>query len=250
METIKQIQHLQQLAGFERVLKNYRPSDQTLKILQDIPLVLLVGPTASGRNTLINILVETSRYHSIISDTTRNKRANKGIMEQNGIEYWFKTEDEFLTGLRDGRYLEAAIIHRQQVSGINISQLEAATRAHKTAINEVEINGATHIHEYKLNTLCIFLLPPTFDIWMERIKLRGDCDDNELRRRLESAHTEISDALSKSFYQFVINFEIHEAAAAVDELANGRIVDMAKQRLGRDHAEQLLIDVQLFLAAQ
>jgi guanylate kinase len=239
---------LTHLREFEKILDGYTPSSESLKTLQTLPLVLMVGPTAAGRNTLINLLTQTGRYHYIVSDTTRPPRLNNGILEQDGREYWFKTETEFLSGLQAGRYLEAAVIHRQQVSGISIAELERAAEADKIAIDEIEVVGAASIHAYKPNALFIFLLPPTFDIWMQRIRGRGDIDEDELRRRLESAQEEIAFGLSRDYYQFVVNYEIHEAAVAVDELANGRALDPQKQQIGRSHAEQLLIDVQLYLA--
>jgi guanylate kinase len=243
----KQTFHLQHLDEFEELLKNYSPSAENIAILKALPLVLLVGPTAAGRNTLINLLVKTGRYHGIVSDTTRPKRVNNGIIEKNGVEYWFKTEEEVLDGIKNGEYIEAAVIHEQQVSGQNILQLEAAHKEGKIAINEVEIDGAANIQDYKPDTLFIFLLPPTLNIWMQRIRDRGDFSDIELKRRLKSAQVEIKTGLNCDFYQFVINHEIHEAAQAVDELANGRDIDAIKQQLGREHAEQLLIDIKQFL---
>lgn len=228
-------------------MADYRPSPKSIEVLKDLPLVLLVGPTASGRNTLIGLLLETGKYHSIISDTTRQKRMNNGVMERDGIEYWFKTEEEVLEGLKRGEYLEAAIIHDQQVSGQNIARLEEACEEGKIAVNEVQIHGAAAIHSFKPDTLIIFLLPPTFDIWMQRLRGRGDVTEEELKRRLRSAVTEITTALENDYYQFVINNEIHHAAHAVDELAHGRPFDPDKQALGRSHAEQLLLDVQDFL---
>lgn len=249
METTKQKSLLQHLDEFETVLKSYKPSPATIKTLQSIPLVLMVGPTASGRNTLINILVKTGHYYYMVSSTTRSKRANNGIMEQDGVEYWFKNEASFLRDLKAGEFLEAAVIHRQQVSGVHVAQLKEAATGHKIAINEVEISGGVTLHAYKPDTLCVFLLPPTFDVWMQRLQARGHMSDDEVRRRLQSAVSEISLALSLDYYQFVVNYEIHEAAEAVDELANGRSVDNEKQQRGRDHAEQLLIDIRLFLEA-
>jgi len=249
MEKTKQITLLKHLDEFERVLSNYTPSKHCLQILNSLPLVLLAGPTAAGRNTLINILVQAGHYHYIVSDTTRPKRTNNGVMEQDGVEYWFKTEEEVLEGLKNGDYIEAAVIHEQQVSGQNIAQLEAAKKADKIAINEVQNDGAANIHRFKPNALIVFLLPPSFEVWMDRLRRRGSTTNAELGRRLKSAQDEISDALTKDYYQFVINHEIHEAARAVDELAHGREVDSGKQQLGRDHAEQLLVDVQLFLSS-
>lgn len=233
---------------FARVLKGYNPSQKTLETLKTMPLVLLVGPTAAGRNTLISLLVKTGRYHYMVSDTTRAKRINNGVVEQNGVEYWFKTEREFLSGLKKGEYLEAAIIHNQQVSGANIAELEFAAKQHKIAVNEVEVAGAEYYYRHKPDVLCIFLLPPNFKTWMERIRGRGNVDAEELHRRLTSAKYEIKHALENDFYHFVVNKEIHDAALAVDELANGRLPDSTSQINGRKHAVKLLEEVEAHLA--
>lgn len=238
---------LHHIEDFRRVLAAYEPSPETKQTLAETSVVLLVGPTAAGRNTLINILVGTGRYHYIVSDTTRLPRVNNGVPEQDGVEYWFKSEDEFLSGLEQGAYLEAAIIHNQQVSGISVAELAQASRDGKIALSEIEPDGAAHIHSYTPGKLFVFLLPPSFDVWMERIHGRGEMTHEELVRRLTSAQEEIATALAADYYQFVVNNEVHEAATAVDELANGRSPDMAKQARGRDHAEQLLVDVQLYL---
>lgn len=245
----KNKQLLVYLNEFERLLASYKPSQKSVDVLQKTPFVFLVGPTAAGRNTLINILTGTGRYHYIASDTTRDPRSNNGVMEQNGREYWFKTEEEVLQGLKDGDYIEAALIHRQQVSGVNIHGLKLAHSTGKIAITELEPAGGAAYHHMKPEGLCVFLLPPAFDVWMQRLRGRGEMPESEIRRRLESARAEISEALKADFYQFVINNEVHEAAMAVDELANGRPVDEVKQSQGRSHAEQLAIDVQLYLAA-
>ncbi len=244
----KQTNRLKYLAEFETVLSSYRPSENSIELFCSIPLVILVGPTAAGRNTLINILTQTGRYKMIVSDTTRMKRKNNGILEETGREYWFKSEDEVLAGLKNGEYMEAAVIHHQQVSGAHIQEFQAAHDSGLVAIKEIEPGGAKLYHGYNPNLLAVFLLPPTFAIWLERLRGRGDMDDAELTRRLKSAQDEIAAALQENFYQFVVNNEIHEAAVAVDELAGGRLPDALKQQLGRNHAEQLALDVQLYLS--
>lgn len=244
MENVNKLVHI---AEFQKILASYKPSEESLKLLTEIPFVLLVGPTAAGRNTLINLLSATGRYHYVVSDTTRKPRKNNGILEQNGVEYWFKKEEEFLEGLKQGAYLEAAVIHDQQVSGISVNELGRARNSGRIAIDEIEVDGAENVHNYSPGALFAFLLPPTFEIWMQRLKGRGHMDEAELRRRLESALNEIDTALKQDFYQFIVNNEIHEAAVAVDELANGRMPDNEKQSHGRSHAEQLLVDIQLYL---
>lgn len=245
--TMKDGNKLEYREEFEKVLSGYYPAEKSLAILEDTPLLLLVGPTASGRNTLITILKETNRYHQIVSHTTRRPRENNGVMEQDGVEYWFVAEEDFLRGLQTGEYLEAAIIHGQQVSGISVAELQKAHDSGKIALDEIEIEGAATLQAMKPDAVYIFLLPPTFEIWMERLTNRGAMPQDELRRRLTSAVDEISGALTADYFQFVINNEVHEAAVAVDELANGRPADHEKQLRGRDHAEQLLIDIRLYL---
>jgi len=242
------VNYLDNLQDFEQVLKSYHPSQASMRILQSTPLVLLIGPTAAGRNTCINLLVETGDFHSIVSDTTRHKRQNKGVWEQDGAEYWFKSETEILEGLKKGDYLEAAIIHEQQVSGISIKEMERARSARKIAINEIEIDGAEHVHSMHPDALFIFLLPPSFGVWMERLRGRGDMDDIELNRRLKSAINEISTALEADYFQFVVNNEIHEAAYAVNKLAHGRPPNPNKQASGRMHSKLLILEIQSHLA--
>src|SRR5690606_19428551 len=102
--------------------------------------------------------------------TTRNPRKNNGILERDGVEYWFKTESSMLKGLKNGEYLEAEIIHRQQVSGTSIDELKKADSASEVPIGEIEVNGAIKMSKYKNNILFIFLLPPNFDVWMDRLR--------------------------------------------------------------------------------
>lgn len=250
MKVAKQTQPLlRHTSEFESILRSYKPSAESLATLRAVKLVLLAGPTAAGRNTLMNLLTQTGRYYYLASDTTRPPRTNNGILERNGIEYWFKSEEEFLGGLKNGEYIEAAVIHRQQVSGLHIQQLEDAKTKDVTLLKEIEINGADVYVSYKPDVMCVFLLPPSFEVWMQRIRGRGEMSEDELRRRLESARNEISFALKQNYYIFVINKEIHDAATFVDELANGAKSDQADQSEARAHAEQLAIDVQLYLNA-
>lgn len=241
---------LYRVEEFKSLLDEYSPSQASLNSLTESGMVFMVGPTASGRNTLINILVDTGRYNFVVSDTTRKPRTNNGILEQNGVEYYFLTEDEFLSGLKEGGYLEAAIIHEQQVSGISFRELNRSVSLGKISIDEIEVEGAKNVHQIIKNGLFVFLLPPTFDVWMQRLRGRGDLDEAELERRLKSSIQEISIALDSDFYHFVINNEIHEAAEAVDELANGRQPDGRKQELGINHAKQLIQDVTKHLSVR
>lgn len=239
--------HLDHLADFQAVLQNYQPSDTAKTLLQQIPLVLMVGPTSSGRNTIINELLKTDDYHYIVSDTTRQRRTNNGVMEQDGREYWFRSEADMLQDLQNGLFLEAAVIHNQQVSGISIRELARAKDDNKIAVNEIEVVGADHIFAAKPDTRFLFILPPSFDEWMVRITARGQLPEDEMQRRLESAVDEISVALERDYYHFFVNNTFKQTTRAIDEFIKTGVQPEALQAEGLAVARQLLADTKQHL---
>ncbi len=234
---------------FKAILDTYRPSDLAIKTLSEVRLMLLVGPSASGRNTLVNELVKTGRYYHIVSDTTREKRTKDGIpIEVDGREYWFHSEEEVLTGLKRGEYIEAAIIHNQQVSGCNFRELIAANKANQIAVKDIEPLGAETFHSLNPDSLIIFSVVPSFDIWMERLHSRGQMAPDELIRRMESAEGELTAALESDYYRFIINDTVEGTTAEVDRLATTGYYDPFKERLARETTERLREDVIAFLS--
>ena len=242
---MNQLQHINE---FKESLKNYQLSESARQTLSDLRLVLMVGPTSSGRNTVIRELVKTGAYHFIVSDTTRQPRANGGVMEQNGLEYWFRSEEEVLQEVKQGEFLEAAIIHEQQVSGISIRELEIARQTQKIAITEVEIMGAKNTHKAKPDTSIIFSVPPGFQEWMNRLHNRGKLPQDEIRRRLESACLEFDSALTQDYYHFVINDDIDEAVAQVDLMARIGQFDEDREAEARELVKQLYQQTRDYLA--
>lgn len=226
---------LKHLEEFRKVLDNYKVSDAGKQLLQDVELVLLAAPTSSGRNTIIRKLLKTDKYHYIVSDTTRRPRINDGQLEQDGVQYWFRKEEETMDDLRGGKFLEAAIIHNQQVSGISLRELEVARSQHKVAITDIEMAGVETIVEAKPDTIVIFVVPPSFEVWQERISGRGSMDPNEYRRRLTSSLQEFKHALDKPYYHFVINDNLYHAVEQIDVAAKhadvGRESELANRKL-------------------
>lgn len=234
-------------AEFRQALENYRLSDSAKQILRDTRVVLFVAPSASGRNTIIRELLKSGKYHFIISDTTRQPRVNNGVLEQNGREYWFRTEDEVLDEIKNGEFLEAAIIHNQQVSGISIRELEKARNDNKIAITDIEIIGADNVHRLNPDVLSIFMVPPSFDIWIERIHSRGQMAPDEFERRMESAERELSTALRVDYYRFILNDTVVGTAAEVDKFLSTGQYDPFKERLVRETAVKLFQEVERYL---
>ena len=238
---------LEHAAEFRKALANYKLSEPAKKVLQKVKLTLFVAPSASGRNTIIRELVKSGDYHFIVSDTTRQSRINNDVPEQNGRDYWFRTEAEMLEEIKHGEFLEAAIIHNQQVSGISLRELELAARDKRVAIKDVEVIGAANIHKLKPDALFIFMVPPSFDIWLERIHSRGQMPPDELLRRFESAERELATALKSDYYRYVLNDTVKGTASEVDRLMTTGYYDPFKERLVREITERLYEEVEAYL---
>lgn len=231
-----QLTHLHE---FRQVLADYHMSDEAQRLLAQAPLVILTGITSSGRNTIIRELLKTGKYHFVISDTTRPPRANDGVMEQNGVEYWFRTEEDMLSDLQAGAFIEAAIIHEQQVSGISVRELQAARADNKIAINEIETQGVERIMQAVPRALVpIFVLPPSFEVWQERWAKRGVITEEEHAKRINSARTELDMALTKGYYHFLVNDDLTKAVSGIQNIVAGTL-DPMHEAAGRRVAQQI-----------
>ncbi len=240
---------LEYINEFHAALNNYELSKHALEILQKTRLVVLTGPTASGRNTIINELLRTNDYNFIVSDTTRPPRYNDGILEQNGREYFFRQEADMLADIKAGNFLEAEVIHEQQVSGISIRELEKASKEHRTAIADTDIGGVSNILRLKPDAIAVLVLPLSFEIWHERLSSRGNMDKNEYRRRLQTAVRILQAGIHESNeLKIIINDNLGDAAEEINELVQTHTVNDTRQGQGVAVAKELLDQTKQALA--
>lgn len=230
---------LEHLDEFQDILSDYEVSDESQHILDETKLVLLLAPSSSGRNALIKGLLETDEYYFIVSDTTRHPRTNDGLMEQNGVEYWFRSEDDFLKDLQQGKYLEAEVIHKQQVSGISIRELQKARDRQKTAITDVDLLGVHNVRAAKPDTICLLILPPSFDEWQRRFDNRGKLSNEEKRRRFETATRILQAGLDNDYFTIVVNDDYDRALAEIHDIVKSG-VDKMTQMAGKVVVKELL----------
>ncbi len=231
---------LQMREQFERILLNYRISPEGLKLLSKLSLLLLGGPSAAGRNTIIDHLIQKGGYRLIVSDTTRKPRSNNNIPEVDGVTYHFRSEAEVLEELKRGEFLEAEIIHDQQVSGISIRELKTAVQQNKIAVTDIEIGGFNNIMSNKPDTIGLLVLPPSFEEWLKRLRGRGNMPESEILNRLRTGARIFLEAVSQSPAAIVINDDLERSVAEIDALAHGAkdtFID-AKLKLARNLLSQ------------
>lgn len=226
-------------------LTDYRPDDEALAVLKRAKILLLVGITGAGKNRLIEELLKTGKFYNVISHTTRSPRENNGVKEQDGVEYHFIDNAQLLKMLDNGEFIECKFIHQQQFSGTSIAEIKKAVELDKIALTEIEVQGVDEYAKLKPDTVAVFVLPPSYAQWLERLKKRGVTNPAELRRRFKSARMEIQTALDRDYYQFVVNNDLPTAISDIMSIIDD---PRATRREAQATAKMLLAEIEKSLA--
>jgi guanylate kinase len=203
-------------------------------------ILVLCGVTAAGKNTIANYLVERGNFAHVVSHTTRQPRENHGVLEKNGEEYWFVSPEQMLDMVERKSFLEVKAIHGDTCYGTSIDSVESVVRNGKHPVMEVDVQGALELTQAVPLLRPLFILPPSYEVWMERLGSRGNISDGEKQRRLRSASMEIRTALDHPAFILTVNHEVEQTAA---EIMSGLDSSSATQFNHRKLAEELIESV-------
>lgn len=178
-------------------------------------LVVISGPTASGKSTLWRRLVQRPGVAFSVSATTRAPRHG----ERDGVDYRFVTRAEFERRIQAGEFLEWARVH-DQLYGTLRGQVEAALAAGRDILLEIDVQGARQLRGCGLPILTIFVLPPSLEVLERRLRARGTEDEGEMGRRLAVARQELAQA--PDYDHRVVNDDVDRMVAEVEALLGYR----------------------------
>jgi guanylate kinase len=206
-------------------IARYTPSPAALASIQKVPLLLAVGITAAGKDTVLRQMAAAypDDYRFAVSHTTRALRENDGVMEQNGVEYNFIDKAAALRMLDEGAFVEANFF-ASNFYGMSIAEIKQAGEADKILISDIDVNGVDNFVRLGLNVKPVFLLPPSFEVWRQRLHQRyeGELNPDDLRKRLQTALSELEDALKHPYFYIVVNSDLDETVTLVNDIAHGR----------------------------
>lgn len=174
-------------------------------------LFVVSSPSGGGKGTIIQHVLDVVENLSYsVSYTTRAPR----LKEVDGREYFFVSRDTFEDMVAAGEFLEWACVHGN-FYGTAKNQILAETAAGSDIILEVDVQGAASVRQLLMDSVSIFILPPSYDVLRERLIARGTDTPPELEIRLRNAPQELRQY--SAFDYVIINDRIEKA---VNQLAS------------------------------
>lgn len=171
-------------------------------------LVVLAGPTAVGKGTVAaRVRQDHPEIFLSISATTRPPRPG----EVDGVHYWFVSEEEFDRMIAANELLEWATVHQVARYGTPRKPVEQALAAGRSALLEIDLQGARQVKLSKPDALFVFLAPPSWDELVRRLVGRGTENEADRTRRLATARVEL--AAEAEFDVTIVNGEVSAAVA-------------------------------------
>jgi len=175
-------------------------------------LFVLSGPSGVGKTT---VRLELTKYlpevFLSVSATTRKRREG----ERDEFDYYFTNKEEFNQQIEQNKMLEWAYVHGN-FYGTPIAPIDKAICEGKNCLLVIDVQGAKQVREKISSSILIFLLPPSFPMLEQRLKIRGTEDEQMLRIRLENAKQEL---VSLQGYNYsVINHTVSQAVRDVVEV--------------------------------
>jgi guanylate kinase len=178
---------------------NHAPSRGTLFVVS--------SPSGGGKGTIIRHVLDVVENLSYsVSFTTRAPRQT----EVDGREYFFVSRETFDEMVGAGEFLEWACVHGN-FYGTSKKQILEETAAGADIILEVDVQGAASVRQLLMDSVSIFILPPSYDVLRQRLIARGTDSPQQLEVRLRNAPEELKQY--SSFDYVIINDEIARASA-------------------------------------
>jgi guanylate kinase len=180
--------------------------------------VILSAPSGGGKTTIARHLLE--RRNDVgysVSCTTRQPRPG----ERNGFDYHFLTREQFLARRAAGEFAESAEVHGN-LYGTLKGEIARVLAAGRHVVMDIDVQGARQMRQAFPDAVTIFVLPPSAEVLLERLKHRKTESPQQLVARLNSALHELQ-AVDEYEY-VVVNDDLDDAVRRVGSIVDAEVV--------------------------
>lgn len=172
-------------------------------------LIIFSAPSGSGKSTIIQSLL--NRDLNLSFSISATSRAPRGT-EQNGVEYYFITPDEFRQRIANDEFLEYEEVYAGKYYGTLKSEVERILNSGKNVIFDVDVVGGLNIKKYYGNqALALFIQPPSVQELEKRLKSRATDAPDVIASRIAKAEYELS--FAPQFDKIIVNDILEKAQA-------------------------------------
>ncbi|MBW1605636.1 guanylate kinase [Lactobacillus sp. Sy-1] len=176
-------------------------------------LIVLSGPSGVGKGTVRKALFNEPDvdFQYSISMTTRKPREG----EQNGVDYFFVSKEEFEEKIKNGEMLEYAK-YVDNYYGTPLEYVNKTLESGRDVFLEIEVNGAMQVRANSPEGVFVFLTPPDLLELKNRLIGRGTDEMDVINKRIHTAVSEIK--MMRNYDYAVLNDEVANAVASIKNI--------------------------------
>lgn len=172
-------------------------------------LIIVSAPSGSGKSTIVQWLMKEHPELRLYFSISCTSRAPRGT-EQNGVEYFFLTEEEFRQKIDNDEFLEYEEVYAGRFYGTLKQQVERQLEAGQNVVFDVDVKGGVNIKKYYgERAMSLFIQPPSVEELRRRLEGRGTDTPEAIENRLAKAEYEMT--FAPQFDHVVINDNLETA---------------------------------------
>ena len=188
-------------------------------------LIVISAPSGTGKTTVVKRLLEKiPNIIASVSFTTRPMREN----EREGIDYFFVDKRKFETMVGDNQFIEHATVFGNYY-GTQKQSLSSNLKKGKNVILEIDWQGALQVKEKMPSCIMIFLIPPSKQVLLSRLKNRGTDSKGEIKNRFNQAVSDLNE--SNKFDHVLVNDQIEVAVENIANCIEGNFNQLKQSKL-------------------
>lgn len=181
-------------------------------------MIIVSAPSGSGKSTIVNWLMQEHPELNLYFSISCTSRAPRGT-EQNGVEYFFISPEEFKEKIARGEFLEYEEVYEDRFYGTLKEQVESQRLNGENVVFDVDVKGGCSIKQYYGDeALSLFIQPPSIDELKRRLMNRGTDSLEDIEKRLSKASYELT--FAEKFDKILINDDLEIAKAKALEIVS------------------------------
>ena len=175
-------------------------------------MLIVSAPSGSGKSTIVNWLMQEHPELKLYFSISCTSRAPRGT-EQNGVEYFFLTPEEFKAKMQNDEVLEYEEVDENRFYGTLKQQVENQREQGQNVVFDVDVKGGINIKKYYGDeALSLFIQPPSVEELRRRLEGRKTDTPEAIEERLAKAEYEMT--FAPQFDKIIVNDDLEPAKQA------------------------------------